>query len=67
MAWLGMSRDGSVGSAWDGSGCRDVGMARSARDGSARLGEPTKFDGERAQLGCLVQSCGVRSTIFLAG
>jgi hypothetical protein len=46
---------------------QDVGMARSARDGSARLGKPTKFDGEQAQLGCLVRSCGVRPTMFLAG
>ncbi len=46
---------------------RDFGMAQSARDGSGRLGEPTKFDGAQAQLGCLVRSCGVRPTMFLAG
>jgi hypothetical protein len=32
MAWLGMSRDGSVGSARDGLGCRDGSV------GSGRLG-----------------------------
>jgi hypothetical protein len=46
---------------------RDVEMARSAWDGLARLGEPKKIDGEQAQLGCLVRSCGVRPTMFLAG
>ncbi len=58
---LGMARSARLGMA------RDVGMARSAQDSSARLGEPTKFNGEQAQLGCLVRSCGVRPTMSSAG
>jgi hypothetical protein len=53
LAWLGMARD--------------VGMAQSAQDGSAQLGEPTKFNWEQAQLGCLVGSSGVHLTMFSAG
>jgi hypothetical protein len=44
----------------------DFGMAWLAWDGSARLGKPTKFDGERAQLGRLVRSCGVHPMMFSA-
>ncbi len=73
MRWI-CPRYGSVGLAWLGW----LGTAWSARHGSvgsarhilvclARLGEPKKFDGERARLARLVRSCGVRPTMFLAG
>ncbi len=61
---VGWAWDGSVGSAWDGS----VGLARDGLVGLARLGgEPKTFNGEQAQLGHLVRSCGVCPTMFLAG
>ncbi len=60
---VGWARDGLGGSAWDGS----VGSARDGLVGSARLGKPKKIDGERAQLGRLVRSCGVCPTMFSAG
>ncbi len=58
--WLGSGWLGRLGSGWLGmSGWLGwLGMAQH------RLGEPTKFDGEQAQLGCLVRSYGVRPTMF---
>ncbi len=61
---VGWARDGLAGLAWDGS----VGSAWDGLVGLARLGgEPKKFNGEQAQLGHLVRSCGVCLTMFLAG
>jgi hypothetical protein len=58
--WLGLGWLGRLGSGWLGIS----GWLGRLRTAGHRLGESTKFDGEQAQLGCLVRSCGVRPTMF---